>query len=160
MFTTTITILMIGRGKSLASILALSIGLFARQRPCLCHATHLDQRPPSILAVCLANWAAQSYLYQISRAVRGPAQIVSALASRWRTFGGLMKNACATWVGHHPQLETIHLFPAVPPPIAILCGRELMPKVDPALRVYDFRKKQGGFDFVLEVNKNDGRMST
>lgn len=55
---------------------------------------------------------------------------------------------------HYP-LGEIHVFPAVPPPVAILCGRELMPKVDPALRVYDYNKTRQGFGFSLEVNSND-----
>jgi hypothetical protein len=55
----------------------------------------------------------------------------------------------------HPELTTLHLFPAVSPPIAILCGRELMPKVDPVLRIYDFDKRSHGFCFRTEVNKND-----
>lgn len=55
----------------------------------------------------------------------------------------------------HGQVKAIHLFPAIPPPVAILCGRELMPKVDPALLVYDFNKRLGGFNFVLEVNPNE-----
>lgn len=53
----------------------------------------------------------------------------------------------------HPNLATIHLFPAVPSPVAVLCGRELMPKVDPSLAVYDYNKRSGGFNLVLEVNK-------
>jgi len=52
----------------------------------------------------------------------------------------------------HPNLKTIHLFPAVPSPVAVLCGRELMPKVDPSLAVYDYNKRSGGFNLVLEVN--------
>ncbi len=56
----------------------------------------------------------------------------------------------------HHSLDAINLFPAIPPPIAIVCGRELMPKVDPALRIYDFNKRQGGFMFSLEVNGNVG----
>lgn len=55
----------------------------------------------------------------------------------------------------HHRVDMIHLFPAVPPPVAIACGRELMPKVDPALRVYDFDKTLGGFQFSLEVNGHD-----
>lgn len=55
----------------------------------------------------------------------------------------------------HDRLEAIHLFPAVPPSVAIACGRELMPKVDPVLRVYDYYKSRGGFQFSLEVNGND-----
>ena len=55
----------------------------------------------------------------------------------------------------YDRVDAIHVFPAVPPPVAIACGRELMPKVDPVLRVYDFDKTQGGFQFALEVNGND-----
>jgi hypothetical protein len=51
----------------------------------------------------------------------------------------------------HGLVSTVDLFPAVPAPIAVLCGRELLPKVHPALRVHDYDKKTGGFTFALEV---------
>jgi SMODS-associated and fused to various effectors sensor domain len=54
---------------------------------------------------------------------------------------------------NHYPLDVLHLFPAVPPPVAILSGREMMPKVDPALHVYDFNKSEG-FKFSLEVDGN------
>ena len=50
------------------------------------------------------------------------------------------------------QCELIHLFPAVPAPVAVFCGRELLPKVDPKLLVYDFDKRLGGFTPIIEVN--------
>jgi CBASS immunity sensor of nucleotide second messenger signals/HNH endonuclease len=50
------------------------------------------------------------------------------------------------------KIDEIHLFPAVPAPIAVLCGRELLPKVHPALRVYDYDKTKGGFTHQLTVN--------
>jgi len=46
----------------------------------------------------------------------------------------------------------IHLFPAVPAPIALLCGRELLPKADPSLMVYDYVDNKQGFKFALQVN--------
>jgi hypothetical protein len=49
-------------------------------------------------------------------------------------------------------VKELHFFPAVPAPVAILCGRELMPKVHPSLLVYDFDKQKGGFTFQLKVN--------
>jgi hypothetical protein len=52
----------------------------------------------------------------------------------------------------HSGLTDLHLFPAVPAPIAVLCGRELLPKVDPALVVYDNDKSSGGFQQILRVN--------
>jgi hypothetical protein len=50
------------------------------------------------------------------------------------------------------KCDAIHLFPAVPAPVAVFCGRELLPKVDPKLLVYDFDKRKGGFNQVIEVN--------
>lgn len=48
--------------------------------------------------------------------------------------------------------DVIHLFPAVPAPVAVFCGRELFPKVDPKLLIYDYDKRLGGFTPILEVN--------
>jgi len=53
---------------------------------------------------------------------------------------------------NHPGLQEIHLFPAVPAPVAVTCGRELMHKVDPTLVIYDNNKNKGGFRFTLNVN--------
>jgi hypothetical protein len=53
----------------------------------------------------------------------------------------------------HGGLVAVHLFPAVPAPIAVLCGRELLPKVDPVLVVYDNDKKTAGFQQILKVNE-------
>jgi hypothetical protein len=51
------------------------------------------------------------------------------------------------------QCDAIHLFPAVPAPVAVFCGRELLPKVDPKLVVYDYDKRMGGFTPTIEVNQ-------
>jgi SMODS-associated and fused to various effectors sensor domain len=52
----------------------------------------------------------------------------------------------------HPDVKNVHVFPAVPAPIAIACGHDLLPKVHPALSVYDYDKKTGGFILGLQVN--------
>jgi len=52
----------------------------------------------------------------------------------------------------HGKLDALHLFPAVPAPVAVACGRELMPKIDPVLVIYDDDKRQGNFKRILEVN--------
>ena len=52
-------------------------------------------------------------------------------------------------------VKELHLFPAVPALIAILCGRELLPKVHPELLVYDFDKQKAGFTFQLKVNPHE-----
>lgn len=51
------------------------------------------------------------------------------------------------------QCDAIHLFPAVPAPVAVFCGREILPKVDPKLVVYDNDKRRGGFTPIIEVNQ-------
>jgi hypothetical protein len=50
------------------------------------------------------------------------------------------------------DLSEIHLFPAVPAPVAVACGRELLPKVHPRVIVYDDNKNAPSFMKALEVN--------
>lgn len=66
-------------------------------------------------------------------------------------FRAVYQEAIATILQTHGALDTIDLFPAVPAPIAVLCGRELLPKVHPKLRVFDNDRDAGGFTFKLEV---------
>lgn len=57
----------------------------------------------------------------------------------------------------HAALREVHLFPAVPAPIAVVCGHDLLPKIHPALLVYDNDKAKGGFTSNVRVNDNDGK---
>lgn len=52
----------------------------------------------------------------------------------------------------HGMIEEIAVFPAVPAPVAVACGHELLPKVHPQLKVYDYDKRQGGFRHAITVN--------
>lgn len=52
----------------------------------------------------------------------------------------------------HGLLRHLHLFPAVPAPVAVACGYDLLPKIDPKLKIYDFDKARGGYNSILEVN--------
>jgi hypothetical protein len=58
-------------------------------------------------------------------------------------------------VASHPGLAELHVFPAVPAPVAIMCGHVLLPKVHPALVVYDHDKARGGFIRRLTINDHD-----
>jgi len=62
------------------------------------------------------------------------------------------QNALRKLSANHSGLSEICLFPAVPAPIAVLCGRELLPKRDPSIAVYDYVKSKGGFTFALTIN--------
>jgi hypothetical protein len=48
----------------------------------------------------------------------------------------------------------IHLFPAIPAPIAVLCGKEMLPKIDPHVLVYDSDREKGGFVPTLTINQS------
>ncbi len=68
-------------------------------------------------------------------------------------FKDAYQAALRTIVRECGQCDAIHLFPGVPAPVAVFCGREILPKVDPKLVVYDYDKRQGGFTPIIEVNQ-------
>ena len=51
----------------------------------------------------------------------------------------------------HKNAKKVNIFPAIPLSVAIICGRELMKDISPALRVYDVDKKK--YKFIMEVKK-------
>jgi 5-methylcytosine-specific restriction endonuclease McrA len=53
----------------------------------------------------------------------------------------------------HGQVAELHVFPAVPAPVAIVLGHDLLPKVHPDLLAYDFDKVAGGFTLKLRITK-------
>ncbi len=121
-----------GEGRGVAVVLSLS-GKIA-----------LDTLPPQIdktftvYEMTLANMEPNpTYLRQREDLTRFKDVYQAALRTIARDCGGC---------------EVIHLFPAVPAPVAVHCGRELLPKVDPKLQVYDYDKRLGGFIPMIEVN--------
>lgn len=65
-------------------------------------------------------------------------------------FRRVYREALATILNHHDRLRELHLFPAVPAPVAIACGQELLPKVHPDLLVYDYVKET--FKHAITIN--------
>ena len=57
------------------------------------------------------------------------------------------------FIRDHPTAKELHVFPAVPAPIAVACGHDLLPKVHPGLTVYDYDKATGGFIERLRINE-------
>ena len=86
--------------------------------------------------------------------LKGQAPVVTFLKTKrdLENFRGAYQMVLSTLMRDHPTLKHLHFFPAVPAPIAILCGRELLPKVHPELLIYDFDKQKVGFTFQLKVN--------
>lgn len=72
--------------------------------------------------------------------------------SRLDKFRVLYRQVLSEIRAKHGPGCIIHLFPAIPSPIAVLCGRELLPKSDPSVLVYDNDRNQGGFIPTLTIN--------
>ncbi len=90
------------------------------------------------------------HLYEIS--IDFPATNFLSQKSRLEKFRSAYREVLTRIRDRHGGNVIIHLFPAIPAPIAVLCGRELLPKSDPALIVYDHEKDQGGFVQILKIN--------
>lgn len=54
----------------------------------------------------------------------------------------------------HGMLNEILVFPAIPAPIAVTIGYDLLPKVHPDLRIFDYDKSQGGFREKITLQRN------
>jgi len=105
---------------------------------------HLKLLPPEI--------DARFTVYELTLSNAEPTPNFLRLKEDLIRFKEVYQAALRTILREHQNIEAIHLFPAVPAPVAVLCGRELLPKVDPALLVYDYDKRTGGFCLTLEVN--------
>ncbi len=99
-----------------------------------------------------AGLAKSATIYEISLVDLNPTPTFLNDKKTLENFKMIFRNAISLIAANHAGLEKICLFPAVPAPIAVLCGRELLQKVDPTLAVFDYDKKKGTFEFALEVN--------
>lgn len=108
---------------------------------------HLDKLPPEIVG--------DASVYEITLNNANPNPNFLRQKQDLAAFKDIYQLALREIGGNHGKLERLHLFPAVPAPVAVLCGRELMPKVDPILSIYDDDKRHGGYRMILEVNKYD-----
>lgn len=73
--------------------------------------------------------------------VRTRAQL-AAFAEQWRALlNGIRER--------HGSTVTVHLLPACPVSVAVELGRRMLPKVDPKIRVYDWRDKR--FHYALTL---------
>ena len=93
----------------------------------------------------------ESTIYEITLQDHDPVPTFLRVRQDLENFRRAYQEALGIILKNHGLIEHINLFPAVPAPIAVLCGRELLPKVHPRLRVHDYNKQNGGFVFALEV---------
>lgn len=91
-------------------------------------------------------------VYEISLEGQDPNTLFLKKKEDLSAFGEIYQKTIAMIQKTHGDLKEILLFPAIPAPIAILCGRDLLKKVHPSMQVYDFNKKNGGFNHILTIN--------
>jgi hypothetical protein len=94
----------------------------------------------------------QYFVYELTLDGITPSPTFLSLREDLENFRIGYQGALAEIAKIHGSLKEIDLFPAVPAPVAVLCGRETLQKIHPALRVYDYDKAQGGFRYQLTVN--------
>jgi hypothetical protein len=92
------------------------------------------------------------FVYELTLDGSTPSPTFLSLREDLDNFRIAYQDALAEIAKVHGSLKELDLFPAVPAPVAVLCGRETLPKIHPALRVYDYDKTQGGFTYQLTVN--------
>jgi hypothetical protein len=91
-------------------------------------------------------------VYAIMPSGQTPSPVVLRSRRDLENFRLAYQSALADILAEHGMLEIMEFFPVVPAPAAVLCGRELLSKVHPALKVYDWCKSAGGFVSDLVIN--------
>lgn len=94
----------------------------------------------------------RSSVYELALASEEPHPRFLKTKADLDAFRAAHSDAIRRIVARHEGVERLHVFPAVPAPIAVAMGWELLPKRDPALLVFDYSKQSGGFQPTLEVN--------
>jgi hypothetical protein len=90
------------------------------------------------------------WLYEITLKGQDPGREFLRLRDDLVRFRRMYQEVLATIIKDHDGLKELRLFPAVPAPIAIACGQELLPKVHPDLVIYDQIK--GAFRHAITIN--------
>lgn len=91
-------------------------------------------------------------VYQITLAKGTPNTGFLRLRQDLSAFQQSYREVLTTIVKEHGLVHEVHLFPAVPAPVAVVCGREPLPKVHPALIIYDYNKNRNGFNPTIRIN--------
>ena len=94
-------------------------------------------------------------MYEITLGDRSPNTGFLRQREDLESFRDIYRGLLAQLRRDHVHLSELHVFPAVPAPAAIVCGFDLLPKVDPILVIYDRVNSEGGFIERLRVNDNE-----
>lgn len=90
-------------------------------------------------------------IYEITLDGQLPTPLFLRQRQDLEAFRRVYHQVLAAILRDHGSISSIDVFPAVPAPIAVLCGFELFPKVSPRLHVFDNDNRRGGWSFILEI---------
>lgn len=122
---------------------------------------HSGEKAPVVLMLALsgtipfenlpASYKENASIYEITLDGQTPHPMFLRQKADLDAFRSVYLETLGMITKEHGLIEMISVFPAAPAPIAIMCGKERLPKVHPKLRVYDFDHANGGFKFQAIV---------
>lgn len=92
----------------------------------------------------------QYYIYEISPIGVEPGRSILSTRETLAAFQRVYQTTLRHIESEHGLKGELHLFPAIPAPVAVVCGRELMKDVSPDLHVYD--RTDSGYELALTIN--------
>jgi len=101
-----------------------------------------------------ASAGTSATVYELTLKDQAPRPTYLRLRDDLARFATAYRDGLAIIRAAYPGLAELAVFPAVPAPVGVVIGRELLPKVDPVLLVHDF-DKVNGFQQRVKVNAYD-----
>ena len=106
------------------------------------------RNPPEAIVPAMV---VESTVYEITLANEDPTPLFLNTRGDLDRFTSEYVRTLATIREVHATATMIHVFPAVPAPVAITLGRARLPKVDAPLLIYDRDSRTAGFTRALTV---------
>jgi hypothetical protein len=103
-------------------------------------------------AVATANVGDNPTIYEITLGDQQPTPLFLNTRGDLERFTVEYVRTLARIREAHAHATRVHLFPAVPAPIAITLGRSRLPKVDAPFLVYDHDQRAGGYIRTMEIS--------
>ncbi len=85
------------------------------------------------------------YIYEISSSNMTPGRELLKSVTDLESFRSVYRDVLEKLIREHPDVKSLHVFPAVPAAIAVTLGFDLLQKVHPKLVMYDYMRNRGGF---------------
>ena len=104
---------------------------------------------------CIPEDLQDCSLYELSPADETPLRGLIQRRADVEAFRAAYQQLLGQIRNDNPRVSDIDLFAAVPAPLAVICGKELLRKVHPVVHVYEFDRKLGRYTHALQVNDHD-----